>query len=138
MIEYKCPHCETVLYKTEFATHNIGCPIRTCPHCSKEYNHRYTYEWSIISPFHKFFYCFLASGRFYFLLLIIAIANYRWLNHFTGTIIWILVCLLRFKISDSDNAAESYQRTKDNPEYIKKLSDLGCTSIDIRIDPFYK
>ena len=139
MYEFKCPHCETVLYKTELMTYDLGDPIRTCPNCNKEYNHSYTYEWSIISPFHKFYYCFLANCRFLFPMFIFTeLSCQNWILAIITTILWLTISILRFRISDSDNVKQSYQRTKNNPEYIQKLSDLGCTSIDIRIDPYYK
>ena len=139
MAEFKCPHCETVLFKTRSPNHDLGYPIRVCPNCSKEYQYPYTYEWSIISPFHKFYYCFLANGRICFPIFIVTgIVNHSWLNVAVCTLLWIIISILRFKLSDSYKVSESYERTKNNPEYIQKLSDLGCTSIDIRIDPFYK
>ena len=65
---FYCPHCEKNLYKSRFSVYRIGNPIRICEYCGKEYNHPYTYEWSILSILHKFFYCFLANGRYILLL----------------------------------------------------------------------
>lgn len=137
--EYKCPNCEKTLFKIESNIYTLGNPIRTCPHCNKEYWHRFTYEWSILSPLHKFFYCFLANGRICFMLIVIMyLVNHNLKASGIWLLIWVSVSLLRLKIRDSNKIQESYQRTKDSPEHIKKLSDLGCTSIDIRIDPYYK
>ena len=136
---FKCPNCNNVIYKSFGMPHNIGCPIRICPHCKKEYNHPYTYEWSIISPLHKFAYCFFGDGRaFFFFLTIILSFLETWTISIISFVCWIAICIFWIKISDTQNIKESYQRTKDNPKYIQKLSDLGCTSIDIRIDPYYK
>ena len=82
---FKCPNCNNVIYKSFGMPHNIGCPIRICPHCKKEYNHPYTYEWSIISPLHKFAYCFFWDGRAFFFLFNynpFFFGNLDYINHF--------------------------------------------------------
>ena len=137
--EFKCPHCEAVLYEMNSSIRNIGCPIRICPECKKEYNYPFTYDWSIISPFHKFYYCFLANGRIFLALFAATeIANKAYSSALILGLVWVSVSILRLAIFDRQNIKDSYRRTKDNPEYIQKLSDLGCSSIDIRIDPYYK
>jgi len=61
-----------------------------------------------------------------------------YLTALNWAIAWLLVSILPLIIFDSKKIKESYERTKNNPEYIQKLSDLGCTNIAIRIDPYYK
>ena len=136
---FKCPHCEKNLYKSKFFVYTIGNPIRTCEYCSKDYNHPYTYEWSILSIFHKFFYCFFANARVCFLLIALGASIGNTKKHFiTWLFVWISISVLRLIVFDFKKIKESYERTKNNPEYIQKLSDLGCTNIAIRIDPYYK
>ena len=136
---FYCPHCKKNIYKSKFFIYKIGTPIRICEYCNKEYNHPYTYEWSILSVFHKFFYCFLSNGRWFFLFsAFIEFTCKDYLTALNWAIAWLLVSILPLIIFDSKKIKESYERTKNNPEYIQKLSDLGCTNIAIRIDPYYK
>lgn len=136
---YSCPHCQNSLLDARTGWYTIGSPIRSCSHCQREYCFPYVYEWSILNPLHKLFYCFVANSRsFPFLcaagLLIFGYSKAALLC----AIIWAIICVLRLKIFDAKKIEDSRNRTKDNPQYIRKLSDLGCTNIDLRIDPFYR
>ena len=137
--DFKCPHCDNTIYKSRYDFYTIGNPVRICEYCNKEYNHPYTYEWSILSVFHKFFYCFLSNGRAIFPFGILTYVSCKdYLIAINWLIAWMLVSILPLIIRDSKKIKESYERTKNNPEHIQKLSDLGCTNIAIRIDPYYK
>lgn len=98
-----------------------------------------TIEWGIAGPIIKSYYTFIDTGGFIpliFLLFELAEQNYLWTIVFF--IIWIIYSIVRLKIFDSDKIKASYQRTKNNPEYIQKLSNMGYFYIDFRIDPYYK
>ena len=98
-----------------------------------------TYEWSIAGPLGKFFYVFLANGRWAFPAmslnrLSIKDTGEAWL----WATAWITISLLRLAIFDRKKIKESYERTKNNPNLIQKLSDMGYARIAYRLDPYYK
>ena len=119
---FKCPHCEKNLYKSKFFIYTIGNPIRICEYCNKEYNHPYTYEWSILSVFHKFFYCFLSNGRAIFPFGILTYVSCKdYLIAINWLIAWLLVSILPLIIFDSKKIKESYERTKKQPRIHSKV-----------------
>ena len=84
-----------------------------------------TYEWSIAGPLGKFFYVFLANGRWAFPAmslnrLSIKDTGEAWL----WATAWITISLLRLAIFDRKKIKESYERTKNDPNLIQKLSDM--------------
>lgn len=140
ILELNCPHCkQNILSLNTGLSYKLGKPLRNCPHCGGEYLYPNVYEWSIAGPLIRIFYCFFANARCVLALMTaVDLINQSWRSALIWGVIWITFCLLRLKIFDSKEIRESYQRTKDNPEYIQKLSDLGYMAIDIRIDPYYK
>ena len=137
--EFKCPHCKKNLYKAPFFIYSIGNPIRNCEYCNKEYNHPYTYEWSILSIPHKLFYCFLSNGRWFLPVgILVESANKDYLIALNWFVAWMLSAILPLIIFDRKKIKKSYKRTKNNPEYIQKLLDLGCTNIAFRVRRSYR
>ena len=139
-VTFDCPHCKKNVYRCPTGWKSyIGCPIKICPYCNREYIFPHVYEWSISGPFYQIYYTFFSNGRFMYLLGVwFAILFKCWIAIPFVIVFWIFACLLRLKTWDSDEIVESYKRTKDNPEYLQKLSDMGYWYIDFRIDPFYK
>ena len=98
-----------------------------------------TYEWSIAGPLGKFFYVFLANGRWAFPALSLScISTKDTREALLWAIAWITISLLRLAIFDRKKIKDSYQRTKDDPNHIQKLSDMGYARIAYRLDPYYK
>lgn len=137
----RCPQCDKIIFRSTcgFET-EIGNPIKICPLCNREYIHPYVYEWSVISPLFKLYFCLGASERFlgFLIAFVIGLLTSSWLWFFIILTLFLIYCLFRMKLCEAENIKESYKRTKNNPEYIQKLSDLGYMKLDPRIDPFYK
>ena len=135
--EFNCPHCKNnILSQNSGVPYTIDTPLRKCPHCNRDYLYPNVYEWSIAGPLGKFSYCFLVNGRWWLMMGVI-IGPYN-ISRLTLLVIWLVFSILRLLIFDTKKIKESYERTKDNPEYIQKLSDLGYARIAFRIDPYYK
>ena len=135
-----CPHCKRNLISRPTGwRYTLDPPLRICPYCHGEYLMPYTYEWSIAGPLGRFFYVFLANGRWSLLaasLIYLSIKDTR--EDLLWATAWIIISLLRLIIFDRKKIKASYLRTKNNPEHIQKLSDMGYARIAYRLDPYYK
>jgi len=135
-----CPHCKRKLIsRTSGWRYTLDPPLRICPYCNGEYLMPCTYEWSIAGPLGKFFYCFLANGRCALLpMILVEFANGNPKSALFWTTIWITICIFNLTVLDRKKIKSSYERTKNNSEYIQKLSDMGYARIAYRLDPYYK
>lgn len=140
VVSMDCPHCgKNLISRSNRLPYKVGNPVKNCPHCNGEYIMPKTIEWGIAGLLHKFYYTFISTiGYIPALFLSMEFGNTTWSSAIIFLIVWITYSIIRLKIFDSDKITESYQRTKDNPEYIQKLSDMGYLYIDFRIDPYYK
>lgn len=134
--DYLCPHCNKVdpNVKTGFVVPES--PLRTCPHCHKEYAFPHAIEWSIASPKQKFIFCYISNYRFLFLFEIamdLMKPDYGWALLTTAA--WLILCPLYLIFMYSDEFKRSRKRTEGNYQYLKKLAELGY-KFDDRYNPY--
>lgn len=135
--DFKCPHCNSAIHNVSSNSYSIGTPIRTCPHCQKEYIFHNAIEWSVSSPIKKIFYAFICNWKFLpycYTLLDLRAGNYKSALIVIG--IWSILCLIFLLVSDFENIKDSRKRTRDNPQYIRKLINLGY-KVDKRFEVYY-
>ena len=134
IVKLNCPHCkQKLISRTSLWRCTLDSPLRACPHCNGMYLMPRTFEWSYLGLLGKLFYCFIDNVRGIFILVVF---NYLYLfNLFPKQIsLWVIayiaVSLFLLIIFDRKKIKASYLRTKNNPEYIQNLSNLGYMDFD--------
>ena len=122
-----CPHCKRKLIsRTSAWRYTLDPPLRTCPYCNGEYLMPCTYEWSIAGPLGKFFYVFLANGRWAFPALSLScISTKDTREALLWAIAWITISLLRLAIFDRKKSKTPINAQKTTPIISKNYPIWG-------------
>ncbi|MBP3654928.1 MAG: hypothetical protein J6J04_05845 [Oscillospiraceae bacterium] len=128
-----CPHCGKTHRSAEgFVSKKLDTPIVICKQCHLPFIDPCTYEWSVISPVWKLYFCFVANSKWMTapLLLLAAIlldiSSLYWILPATFLICTVNLCILnRKKLHDSK------QRLENNAQYIDLLKRLGYEKLPL-------